>query len=216
MLNPTDKVSAWRNEVPSLVDPCHLHNLNLNISKTKELVGDFYSNRGALLSLTITGVKLERVDSFKFLGAMISSTLKWDDNLVCIIKKIPPEAIFLVPTQKTWSFWRGVAAFPQSCHTKCAYLSYICVVWQFCSSAEAATGKNSMYCLKKSSTVASLAYYISMLPIFSTRAWISYMTPHTLPPPYWWLPLPGKRLKSMNIKTFHFHNSTYRQDHPAT
>lgn len=128
MLNPTDKVSAWRNEVPSLVDPCHLHNLNLNISKTKELVGDFYSNRGAILSLTITGVKLERVDSFKFLGAMISSTLKWDDNLVCIIKKSHQRLFFLFQLRKLGVFGEGLLhshrAVIQSVHTSLTSVWY--------------------------------------------------------------------------------------------
>lgn len=158
VLNPLGKDSAWRNEVPSLVDWCHLYNLDLNISKTKELVGDFYSNGRALLSLTINGVKLERVDSFKFLGTMISSTLKWDDNLVCIIKKSHQRLFFLCQLRKLGVFGEGLLQFHraviESVHSSLTSL------WHGNSAAQQKQQLDRIVCIasKKSSTVTSLAY----------------------------------------------------------
>lgn len=91
-------------------------------------MGDFYSNRRALLSLTINGVKLERVDSFEFLGTMISSTLKWDDNLVCIIKKSHQRLFFLCQLRKLGVFGEGLLQFHraviESVHTSLTSVWY--------------------------------------------------------------------------------------------
>ncbi len=48
-----------------------------------------------VLPLTVNGQDIENVQCFKFLGTNISATLKWDDNLRGIIKKIPSKAFFL-------------------------------------------------------------------------------------------------------------------------
>lgn len=115
--------SAYRNEVLSLVDSCCLYNLELNVSKTKELVVDL-----ALPPLTINGLEVESVDR--------------DDNSICIIKKAHQRLIFLFGVS------RGDAAVVQSCDRKWSHLFYVCVVWQLHSSADEAAGQNCSLCLK--------------------------------------------------------------------
>ena len=89
-----DDDSAYRNEILSLTEWCSHHNLELNIVKTKELVVDFWRQRKDTPPLSINAAVVERVDSFKFLGTIISSSLKWVDNITTIIKKAHQRLFF--------------------------------------------------------------------------------------------------------------------------
>jgi hypothetical protein len=57
------------------------NNLVLNVSKTKELVVDFRSKRTPIQPLVINDQEVEIVESFRFLGSIISCSLKWEDNV---------------------------------------------------------------------------------------------------------------------------------------
>lgn len=58
----------------ALVKWCSENNLELNISKTKEMVIDFQKNENKLKPLEINGQVVERVENFKFLGTTISNS----------------------------------------------------------------------------------------------------------------------------------------------
>ena len=79
--------SPYINEVSKLVEWCDSNCLELNVSKTKEMVIDFRINKSAIEPLIIKGQEVETVDSFKFLGSTISNNLKWESNTSCIVSK---------------------------------------------------------------------------------------------------------------------------------
>jgi hypothetical protein len=87
--------SAYRNEVGRLVDWCDANNLVLNVSKTKELVADFRSKKTPIQPLVINDQEVEIVESFRFLGSIISCSLKWEDNVTAIRKKAQQRLYFL-------------------------------------------------------------------------------------------------------------------------
>ncbi|XP_070182906.1 uncharacterized protein [Littorina saxatilis] len=76
---------AYRSEVDRLVAWCSDNNLELNVSKTKELIVDFRRKKIPITSLTINGEVVEQVESFKFLGTTITSSLSWETNTVGIV-----------------------------------------------------------------------------------------------------------------------------------
>ena len=71
-----------------------MHLLNVFITSYTIITSYTTSMGTTLITDYINGVEVERVSSFRFLGTIISSSLKWGDNLSCITKKSPPEALF--------------------------------------------------------------------------------------------------------------------------
>ncbi len=79
--------SAYRQEVKELAVWCSLNNLKLNTLKTVEMIVDFRRNPPALPPLTIMNSTVTAVETFKFLGSIISQDLKWDTHIISIVKK---------------------------------------------------------------------------------------------------------------------------------
>lgn len=75
---------AYRDETHKLAAWCS-DNLPLNTSKTKELVIDFRRQSGTIV---------ERVSTFKYLGAQISEDLCWSANTTAVVKKAQHRLIF--------------------------------------------------------------------------------------------------------------------------
>jgi hypothetical protein len=95
-----DDERAYREEVGQLVGWCSSNNLELNVTKTKEMVIDFRKVKAPLSPLVINGECVEQVDSFKFLGTVISSDLSWDKNTEPIVKKCQQRLHFLRQLKK--------------------------------------------------------------------------------------------------------------------
>ena len=92
--------SAYRQEVDKLVLWCSQHNLELNALKTVEMVVDFRKHPSLLHPLTISHSPVSNVDSFKFLGSIISQDLKWESNINAILKKAQQRMYFLRQLRK--------------------------------------------------------------------------------------------------------------------
>ena len=66
---------------------CKDNFLDLNVSKTKELLIDFRRNPSPVPSLVIDGVNVERVTEYKYLGTVVDDKLNFNANTTLIQKK---------------------------------------------------------------------------------------------------------------------------------
>lgn len=92
--------SAYREEVRRMVGWCSENNLDLNVSKTKEMIMDFRRSKDPLDPLLINGDVVEQVETFRFLGTIISSNLSWNQNTESIVKKCQQRLHFLRQLKK--------------------------------------------------------------------------------------------------------------------
>ncbi len=92
--------SVYRQEVDQLAVCCSLNNLELNTLKTVEMTMDFRRNPHALSPLTIIDSSVASVETFKFLGSIISQDLKWDTHIDSIVKKAQQRLYFLHQLRK--------------------------------------------------------------------------------------------------------------------
>jgi hypothetical protein len=66
---------------------CKTNYLDLNVKKTKEMLIDFRKNPAPIPDLLIDGVKVERVDEYRYLGTVLDSSLNFTANTNLINKK---------------------------------------------------------------------------------------------------------------------------------
>uniref|UniRef100_A0AAQ4Q691 Reverse transcriptase domain-containing protein n=1 Tax=Gasterosteus aculeatus aculeatus TaxID=481459 RepID=A0AAQ4Q691_GASAC len=92
--------SAYRWESDHLVSWCSQNNLELNALKTVEMVVDFRRNRAPPSPITLCDSPVTIVDSFRFLGSIITQDLKWELNISSITKKAQQRLFFLRQLKK--------------------------------------------------------------------------------------------------------------------
>lgn len=85
----------YRSLVEDFVQWCRLNHLQLNTAKTKEMVVDFRKSKHALLPVTIEGVNVEVVNTYKYLGIHLDDKLDWSANTAAIYKKGQSRLYFL-------------------------------------------------------------------------------------------------------------------------
>jgi len=91
-----DNEEEYRALVENFVGWCDNNHLQLNISKTKELVVDFrQSRKRPLTPITIRGEDVEVVNSYKFLGVHLNNKLDWSDNTDALFRKGQSKLFFL-------------------------------------------------------------------------------------------------------------------------
>lgn len=73
--------------LPDFVNWCDENFLDLNVKKTKELVIYFRKNGGKPEASSIHGNEVEIVETYKYLGTMFYSQLKFHKNTECIVKR---------------------------------------------------------------------------------------------------------------------------------
>ena len=96
--------SNYRNEIQRLSGWCCTNNLELNTTKTKELILDFRrKHRGDPTPLWINGTRVEQVHSFN-LGLQISDNISWSINTKEIRKE---EQHFLRLLGRNISVWHA-------------------------------------------------------------------------------------------------------------
>ena len=79
-----DDDTHFLDAVNTFVDWCDLNFLELNISKTKEMLIDFRNNKTEPDPVIL---KVERFVSFNYLGATLDFTLSWTQNTDAIVSK---------------------------------------------------------------------------------------------------------------------------------
>ena len=87
--------AAYREEVLKLAAWCSENNLALNTKKTSEIIIDFRKHSTEPAPLHINGELVERVNTFRFLGVLISANISWSENTTAIIKKAQQRLHFL-------------------------------------------------------------------------------------------------------------------------
>lgn len=78
---------AYKDKFQRLVGWCADNNFVLNISKTKQLIVDFRRRKSDLQPIRINGESVERVPSFKFLGAQMDADLQWSSDALEVVKR---------------------------------------------------------------------------------------------------------------------------------
>lgn len=78
--------TGHRDEVQRLSEWCSVNNPTLNTTKTTEMILDFRRKRDTE-PLHINGEKVERVQTFKFLGVHVSEDLSWSPNTTVMLRK---------------------------------------------------------------------------------------------------------------------------------
>ena len=77
----------YRKEVTNFTEWCANNYLELNVGKTKEMVIDFTKRTVVHRDLEIDGKKVERVDKYKYLGTIIDSKFKFEENITTLYKR---------------------------------------------------------------------------------------------------------------------------------
>ena len=78
-----------------MVTWCGRSNLQTNTSKTREMTIDFRKEKSPVTPLMIKVSPIEIVDSFTFLGTIISLGLDWEASISSILKKAQQRVYFL-------------------------------------------------------------------------------------------------------------------------
>ena len=200
--------TTYRDQVDRLVGWCDENNLELNVDKTKEIIVDFRKSKVDHVPLNILGKEVEIVDTFKFLGSLISNDLKWEKNVDHIAKKAQQRLFFLRRLKRfgvseviLLKFYRAVIE---------SVLTFSITVWFGNTTHKDRAKLNKI--VKTSSNIIGIDLP-SLESLFYSR--VSRKTAsiirdkhhpaHTL-----FDPLPsGKRFRSIRTKTKRFNNSFY-------
>ena len=84
-----DNDLLYKSGIQDFVNWCKNNFLKLNVAKTKEIIFDFRrANHTIPEDVIIDGDKVERVDSYKYLGVIFDNKLSFSKNVTEIIKKI--------------------------------------------------------------------------------------------------------------------------------
>ncbi|KAI4903673.1 hypothetical protein NFI96_008971 [Prochilodus magdalenae] len=109
--------AEYRKLVSDFVSWCKLNQLQLNISKTKEMVVDFRKNRSPQAPVTIDGEEVKVVGTYKYLGVHLDNKLDWSSNTSAVFKRGQSRLYFLrklrsfgVCTKPLWTFYQSVVA----------------------------------------------------------------------------------------------------------
>ncbi|KAI4885338.1 hypothetical protein NFI96_001847 [Prochilodus magdalenae] len=85
----------YRATVNNFVAWCKLNHLQLNVTKTKELVVDLRRDKAQVTPISIKGVSVDTLEDFKYLGVHIDNKLDWAKNTDALYKKGQSRLYFL-------------------------------------------------------------------------------------------------------------------------
>ena len=80
--------TIYQQQLAMFVNHCDANFLELNVSKTKEMIIDFRISCSPPSSIVLKGSKVDRVSSYKYLGIMIDDKLAWHDHIDYLIKRL--------------------------------------------------------------------------------------------------------------------------------
>ena len=124
--------SEYRDQVNKLISWCNDNNLELNVNKTKEMIVDVRRKKSSPPSpVVVDGRTVESFQHFKFLGSTIPSNLKWELNVVNIVRKAQQQQLYFLrrlksfglTTQVMLNFYRAVIESVLTCSIIVWFLS---------------------------------------------------------------------------------------------
>ena len=86
LVNNNDE-TGHRNAIKYVTEWCFNNYLDLNVTKTKEMVFNFRKNKHTKILVNVDGSDVQLVKSYKYLGIIIQDDLKWDSHIEAQIKK---------------------------------------------------------------------------------------------------------------------------------
>ena len=110
-----------------MVTWCGRSNLQTNTSKTREMTIDFRKEKSPVTPLMIKVSPIEIVDSFTFLGTIISLGLDWEASISSILKKAQQRVYFLCRLER---FGLRPSSVLQGSDRERAVLLAVSLVWQ--------------------------------------------------------------------------------------
>lgn len=87
--------TSYIEEIQSFVDWCDKNYLELNVSKTKELIIDFRHREEEHQPLKIKNEFGEIVDHYKYLGFIVDNKLNWHEHVATLCRKLNQRMYFL-------------------------------------------------------------------------------------------------------------------------
>ncbi|KAJ0033751.1 hypothetical protein NQD34_000858 [Periophthalmus magnuspinnatus] len=85
----------YRTVVDNFVTWSEKNHLQLNVTKTKELVVDLRRTKAAVTPISIHGVSVDVVEEYKYLGVYLDNKLDWSRNVDAVYKKGQSRLYFL-------------------------------------------------------------------------------------------------------------------------
>ena len=82
-------------QISRFVSWCNDHSLQLNVSKTKEIIFDFRKNQDGHDAVEIDGQVVERVEEYKYLGVTVNERLDWSEHASNVLSKIDQRLYFV-------------------------------------------------------------------------------------------------------------------------
>ena len=122
-----DQCSHYLNSVQSFVNWCDKNYLQLNVTKTKEMVIDFRKNNAVPDPVILKGENVERVKNYKYLGTTVDQSLSWNDNTQVILKKANTR-LYCLRKLKTFNVKRDILQLFFS-SVLCSVLTFGVVSW---------------------------------------------------------------------------------------
>jgi hypothetical protein len=83
-----DDDTVYQEQLVEFVSYCDANFLELNVSKTKEMIIDFRYSSSTPSPIVLKGSNVERVPSYKYLGIVIDDKLNWHTHVDYLIKRL--------------------------------------------------------------------------------------------------------------------------------
>jgi hypothetical protein len=87
LVDLSDSVASYEHSVSIFAEWCDTNFLELNVSKTKEMIVDYKRNKTDVAALHLKGQTVERVEEYRYLGTIIDNKLTFSKNADAIHKK---------------------------------------------------------------------------------------------------------------------------------
>ena len=106
-----------------------LNRMKINTRKTKEMVIGPYGKKSTT-AVVITSNTVDRVSSYKLLGVMVNTTLKWDDHVAAIKSKAAKRLWVFKKLKRAGASVEDLIYYYQAVIR--AVLEYACPAWHSC------------------------------------------------------------------------------------